>query len=394
MGKKLNIGLVISNCNQSSGASSYESEIMKSISHQSDTWKLNVIHAGCCKREKFESQSRDVNYRKANKKVTHLKSLLRTSLIFNLIFFKFGFKHTHFEKFLKKNHIDLVYFVSPNHLSLQVLSIPMINTVWDLGHLDKFKFYETNLNGNYEVRELYYGRVLQKSMYIFVDSEITKQNIVNNYGCADSRIIKLGFPIKKFDNNIDFKFQDLPEEFFFYSASFWTHKAHLILMEACHKLKKDGAEYNFVFAGVDRGNLKKIQKYIELKDLDKNIKIYQNLSDNEVGYLINKSKCVVFPSLIGPTNLPPLEALSLGKRIIVSSVHSDLFNSDMIVKVEKDDVDNWVNALNNFDINHKTDPVISNKVAKNILKNSNQMKLDLKVYLDKIIEEIKVIQIL
>jgi glycosyltransferase involved in cell wall biosynthesis len=394
MGSKLNIGLVISNCNQNSGASSYESEIMHSMSHQSDTWSLKVIHAGCCQRAKFESHNRDINYRKANRKVTQLKSLLRTSLIFNLLFFKIGLKHTHFEKFLKRNHIDLIYFVSPNHLSLQVLSVPMINTVWDLGHLDKFKFHETNLNGNYEVRELYYGCIIRKSMYIFVDSEKTKQNIIDNYGYAGNRIITLGFPIKKFDNNIEFKFHDLPKEFFFYSASFWTHKAHLLLIEACHKLKQDGAECNFVFAGVDRGNLKKIQKYIDLKNLDENIKVYQNLSDNEIGYLINKSKCVVFPSLIGPTNLPPLEALSLGKRIIVSSVHSELFNSEMIVKIEKDDIDSWVNSLKNFDIDYKNDPLTSNKVAKNILRNSIQMKLDLKVNLDKIIEEIKVIQIL
>ena len=394
MGRKLNIGLVVSNCNQNSGASSYESEIIQSVSHQSDSWKLKVIHAGCCKREKFDSQNRDVNYRKANRKVTHLKSLLRTSLIFNLVFFKLGFRSTHFEKFLNKYHIDLVYFVSPNHLSLQVLSIPMINTVWDLGHLDKFKFHETHLSGNYEVRELYYGSIIRKSMYIFVDSEKTKKNIISNYGYAENRIIILGFPIKKFDNNIEFNFNDLPKEFFFYSASFWTHKAHLLLIGACHKLKQDGIERNFVFAGVDRGNLKKIQKYIKLRDLDENIKIYQNLNDNEIGYLINKSKCVVFPSLIGPTNLPPLEALSLGKRIIVSSVHSELFNSDMIVKLEKDDIDNWVNTLNNYDIDQKIDPVISNKVAKNILRNSNQMKLDVKVYLAKIIGEIEVIQIL
>ena len=46
------------------------------------------------------------------------------------------------------------------------------------------------------------------------------------------------------------------------------------------------------------------------------------MADNEIVALYKKSIALVFPDLLGPTNIPPLEAIVLGTPVICSNVFS------------------------------------------------------------------------
>ena len=54
------------------------------------------------------------------------------------------------------------------------------------------------------------------------------------------------------------------------------------------------------------------------------------------------------PSLLGPTNLPPLQALTLGTPAIVSDVHAfDGPCKNMMIQVPALIAENWANAMLN-----------------------------------------------
>ena len=75
------------------------------------------------------------------------------------------------EKVLKKDGIDLVYFLSPNKLSLGLGDIPFIFTLWDLGHLDVPEFPEVSYEKKFEQKEFLYTKCLKKAYKVIVDSE-------------------------------------------------------------------------------------------------------------------------------------------------------------------------------------------------------------------------------
>ena len=52
--------------------------------------------------------------------------------------------------------------------------------------------------------------------------------------------------------------------------------------------------------------------------------------------------CVVFPSQLGPSNLPPLEAALLGTKSLISNVHFDpLLVHPLIRTVASQNADEW-----------------------------------------------------
>ena len=56
--------------------------------------------------------------------------------------------------------------------------------------------------------------------------------------------------------------------------------------------------------------------------------------------------CVVFPSQLGPSNLPPLEAALLGTKSLVSNVHFDpLLSHPLINVVPTQSAEDWAIAM-------------------------------------------------
>lgn len=229
-----------------------------------------------------------------------------------------------FEKIIANNEIDLVYFLSPSILSLDLLEHNYIITVWDLCHRDFPEFPEVNFNREFERREQLYTKALKKAIAILTDSEIGKENIIKRYGIDDNRIFHVSYlpsvNIKKTNFvNIKSKY-NISGHYIYYPAQFWAHKNHTYIIDALSILRKNGKEVAAIFSGSDQGNLKYILNYAKQLQVNDLVKYIGFAPGEEIYYLYKQSLALVMPSYFGPTNIPPIEAFYIGTPVIYSDL--------------------------------------------------------------------------
>lgn len=233
-----------------------------------------------------------------------------------------------FENFLLQRNIDLVYFLSPSSLALHLYDINFLITVWDLSHRDTPEFPEVRSNREFQKRELLYSTILPRSTAIFVDSELGKKNIVQRYGIDAYRVHALPFQpavatrhILSSNNPkpIDIHAKYNLNSYVFYPAQFWPHKNHVYLLEGLLALEQlHGVRIGAIFSGGDQGNLAYVKDYVCKIGLQDRVRFLGFVKNEEIPELYRQSLALVMPSYFGPTNLPPLEAFSLGVPVLYS----------------------------------------------------------------------------
>jgi len=118
----------------------------------------------------------------------------------------------------------------------------------------------------------------------------------------------------------------LPEKFIFYPAQFWFHKNHLRLIETLKIIKEEkNAKINLVLVGnpgANNENYKKVMDLVKELSIEDQIFHLGYVTDKEIVALYKKSTALVFPTLIGPTSIPPLEAMTLGIPVLCSNLFS------------------------------------------------------------------------
>jgi len=231
---------------------------------------------------------------------------------------------TLFEKSLDAHDIDLVYFLSPSSLSLDLVAHNFIITVWDLSHRDTPEFPEVNYFREFEMREQLYCKSLKKAVAVLVDSELGKSNVVRRYQVDDSRVyVALFAPsINAFtDIKIDVKMKyKINGSFIYYPAQFWSHKNHIYIIDALAILKSQGVKITAIFSGSDKGNLDYVLGYAKQAGVEDLIKYIGFAPNEEIYSLYKNALAMVMPSYFGPTNIPPLEAFAIGTPVIYSDL--------------------------------------------------------------------------
>ncbi len=234
-----------------------------------------------------------------------------------------------FEIYFKKNNIDLVYFLSPNHYANSLEQTNYIITVWDLCHRDDPEFPEVRWDRQFEARETNYKAILPRAVAVLVDSELGKQNIVKRYGIDDSRVHVMPFEASSASRSatvgyivepVDIKNKyQLNVPYIFYPAQFWAHKNHVYLLEGLRELEiKYGVQMGVIFCGADKGNKSYVAQYAVNLALSDRIRFAGFVSDTEMVHLYKQCFALVMPTYFGPTNLPPLEAFQLGVPVLYS----------------------------------------------------------------------------
>ena len=220
-----------------------------------------------------------------------------------------------------KNGIDLMFFLFPVKVKC---NIPFIFTVWDLGHRMLPNFPETSHNGQFEKRERMYQYMLPRATYVLTGNETGKKEILANYSINAEKIIIAPFPVTDFclkKTDVPHKIDFITEPFVFYPAQFWTHKNHVAIIKAINYLKTEkNIKINCYFAGSDQGNLENVKNRIKDNDLDEQIKVLGFVDYETLMYLYKNALAMVYVSLLGPNNLPPLEAAALGCPLIISNI--------------------------------------------------------------------------
>jgi glycosyltransferase involved in cell wall biosynthesis len=224
-----------------------------------------------------------------------------------------------FEKLLLGQDFDYVYFLSPNPSALSILNIPMINTVWDLGHRHFPEISEFSFEGRFQKREYFYQNVLKRSSHVVVDCEKTKEEVSSFYGVKHERITPLGLFPKEIKHTCSHDCSQSP--FLFYPAQFWSHKNHAILVEAFSLLKPDYPYLKLFFTGTDKGMELATKQLVVRLGLESSVLFLGFVTSEEMSMYFHHAEITVFPSTLGYTNLPPLESLLSGTPVIASDVH-------------------------------------------------------------------------
>ena len=225
-----------------------------------------------------------------------------------------------FDLIAEKEEIDIFYFINP---VIENVSYPYIYTVWDLGHRTTPYFPEVSRTGwNWNAREEMYQKMVYKASYILTGNEEGKKEILENYPMNPNKIKICPFPVASFCKGEEEKPSfEIPEQYFFYPAQFWPHKNQICIINALHILKETkGLTPKVFLTGADKGNKEYIQSKIIEYGLTKQVTFTGFVKDEELKYLYTHATGMIFASLMGPNNMPPIEATYLNCPVIITDL--------------------------------------------------------------------------
>jgi len=75
-----------------------------------------------------------------------------------------------------------------------------------------------------------------------------------------------------------------------------------------------------IFSGSNKGNLDYVLNYAKKNGVDDLVKYIGFAPNEEIYYLYKQSLALVMPTYFGPTNIPPLEAFSIGTPVFYSNL--------------------------------------------------------------------------
>jgi glycosyltransferase involved in cell wall biosynthesis len=231
--------------------------------------------------------------------------------------------------------VDIVFFPTVSGLPLLLERMNFIFSLLDLCHRDHPEFPEVRDNWQFEGRERLLRSVLPKSTAVLVDAVAGKRNVIRCYGLDAARVhvfpfapsIALTAGSHELDRDrIDVKTKyGLSTDYLFYPAQFWPHKNHVYLLDGMRALEDVyGIRMSAIFVGSDAGgNLAYIKRVAQELGLEERVRTPGYVEDREMPYLYRQAFALAMPTYFGPTNLPPMEAFSLGVPVIYSD-RSDL----------------------------------------------------------------------
>lgn len=243
------------------------------------------------------------------------------------------FRLSGFEKLLTVHEIDLAIFASPNPALLSLEQTPFVSTVWDIGHRQLPHFTEmSGSGGQWHEREFYFRIALNRGVATLTDSETTSQNLASNFGVDLSKAKAIGLAAERHEvlevpANLGFVAKRLSKDpFFYYPANWWPHKNHQVLIEAMKLLFDRDISASLVFSGNPNvgvaGYRQRMMLLAEHLQLNENLLFLESVDDISNHWLLQNCIGLCMPSLLGPTNIPPLEASSYSKALGLSNVHT------------------------------------------------------------------------
>ena len=223
------------------------------------------------------------------------------------------------ERLARRLNVDLLWFIGGAY---DTPDIPFFTTVWDLQHRTHPWLPEVSANGVWEHREAFLARHLRRAAHIITGTTVGRDQLALFYGIPSERVSILPHPTPRFalDNPPRGRLPpNVPSDFLFYPAQLWAHKNHANLLRAYAILTRQRREIpDLVFAGSDKGERLALGRLIDQLGLAGNVHFLGFVSIEEIVALYRQARALVYPSISGPENLPPLEAFALGCPVVAS----------------------------------------------------------------------------
>ena len=100
---------------------------------------------------------------------------------------KYFFFNNKFEKFIKKNKINLIYFTGPSQYSLYLEDTKFLITVPDVSHRENLEFPEIVDESEFMRKDEIFKKSLPRALGIFTNCEIIKDRISFFYNILKER---------------------------------------------------------------------------------------------------------------------------------------------------------------------------------------------------------------
>lgn len=298
---------------------------------------------------------------------------LYTFDFFQFFFTKFKISNP-FEKFLKKNQIDLLVFNSPSNYIFYARNIHYVINIWNT-EIKNYNFFpEFIKNASFKKQDLIIKEAVLYSFKIIVFSKDNIKDLQILYNCPQKKITtQIIFPYlptiyekdrEKIDNiSIDSLDLKPGTNLFLYPAQFYAHKNHKYLIEVAANIKdKTEKEFLFIFTGIDKGNLSYLKKITNEHNLNNKIKFFENLENEYLIKIYLLCDAVISSTYIGKLSLPLLEAFYFKKPIFYSK---NILDSDIEKRTNIFDLKN-VDDLSNQLVSFMND---KENLSKNLREN-------------------------
>jgi glycosyltransferase involved in cell wall biosynthesis len=227
---------------------------------------------------------------------------------------------------LERERVEFIWFAADSYIPVHEVDPPFIATVWDIQHRLQPWFPEVSQSGIWLGRENFYSTFLRRAAYILTPNIISQNELCLFYGLPPDRLRLLPYPSPRIDLVQEAKVKAVLEKYhldrgyLFYPAGFWPHKNHANLLFALQLLKNTCGEIKqLVLVGSDKGNLEYIRNLAKTLGLEDQVHFLGFVPRDELIALYQGAFALTFLSLMGPENLPPLEAFQCGCPVIVSN---------------------------------------------------------------------------
>ena len=203
------------------------------------------------------------------------------------------------------------------------IKTPFVVPIHDLMHRYESTFPEVSAAGEASRRDYMYHNIMEHAAGVLVDSAVGKQQVMDSYGSLhEQKIHILPFTVPEYIYETNVQGVQLPfDKYIFYPAQFWQHKNHLNLIRAIAQLKREGVVVNAVFVGYPYNGYDQVLQEIRRLQLESQIKILGYVSSASMSGLYKGARAMIMTTFFGPTNIPPLEAMTLGCPVGVSGIY-------------------------------------------------------------------------
>ena len=230
------------------------------------------------------------------------------------------------QQVLANERVEFLWYVGGG--AQELVDLPYIATVWDIQHRTHPWLPEVSKKGLWESREASHATYLARAAYVITGTETGIRELEFYYRIPRERMRKLPHPTPAFAlHGMDNKAPDirsrysLSDDFFLYPAQFWPHKNHVNLLYALAELNRTYAYRPIlVLVGSDKGSKAFIQERAAALGVDAQLRFTGFVSVDELVALYLEATGLVYVSMSGPENLPPLEAFALSCPTLVSDI--------------------------------------------------------------------------
>lgn len=173
--------------------------------------------------------------------------------------------------------------------------------------------------------------LIKKAKIIVAVSETTKKEIIQYFGCAESKIkvIYNGYDSRKYypvlsESDI-IKKQYFIENYFLAIGPTYPHKNYIFLIDAYSKLSPElRIKHPLAIAGGKEKYLTHIKKFVKDNNLEKDIHFLGYVPSQFMAPLYREAFSLIFPSLHEGFGFPALEAMACGCPVLASNISSNL----------------------------------------------------------------------